>query len=145
MAQISIIADDKMVVKDGHGISQLTLSSIPDDVWAVQWNSTTSKGHVEKRDLSVTEITELGIYQACVDEYEDALSKIPAPYEPTEEELFRGERDSLLSSSDWTQLPDNQLSDSKKTEWATYRQALRDLPASATDYANVTFPTPPSK
>jgi len=145
MAQISIIADDKMVVKDGTGINGLTLSSIPDDVWAVQWDSTTSKGHVEKRDLSVTEITELGIYQACLDEYEEALSKIPVPEEPTAEEIFRGKRDSLLSSSDWTQLPDNQLSDSKKTEWATYRQALRDLPASTTDYENVTFPTPPSK
>ena len=145
MAQISIIADDKMVVKDGDGINGLTLSSIPDDVWAVQWNSTTSKGHIEKRDLSVTEITELGIYQACVDEYEDALSKRPAPYVPTAEELFRGERDSLLSQSDWTQLADSPLSDSKKTEWATYRQALRDLPASTTDYENVTFPTPPSK
>ena len=145
MAQISIIADDKMVVKDGNGINGLTLSSMPDDVWAVQWDSTTSKGHIEKRDLSVTEITELGIYQACVDEYEDALSKIPAPYEPTAEELFRGERDSLLSQSDWTQLADSPLSDSKKTEWATYRQALRDLPASTTDYTNVTFPTPHSK
>ncbi len=145
MAQISIIADDKTVVKDGFGISELTLSSLPDDVWAVQWDSTASKGHVEKRDLSVTEITELGIYQACVDEYEDALSKIPAPYEPTAEEIFRRKRDALLNQSDWTQLPDNALSDSKKTEWATYRQALRDLPASTTDYENVIFPTAPSK
>ena len=144
MAQISIIADDKTVVKDGQGISKLTLSSIPDDVWAVQWDSTASKGHVEKRDLSVTEITELGIYQACVDEYEDALAKIPAPYEPTAEEIFRAERETLLIRSDWTQLPDNQLSDSKKAEWATYRQALRDLPANTSDYANPTWPTEPT-
>jgi len=144
MAQISIIADDKMVVKDGQGISKLTLSSIPDDVWAVQWDSTASKGHVEKRDWSVTEITQLGIYQACIDEYEDALSKIPTPYEPTAEEIFKAERETLLIRSDWTQLADNQLSDSKKTEWATYRQALRDLPANTSDYANPTWPTEPT-
>jgi hypothetical protein len=37
-------------------------------------------------------------------------------------------RHDLLAQSDWTQMPDNQLSDSKKAEWATYRQALRDVP-----------------
>ena len=34
----------------------------------------------------------------------------------------------MLSASNWTQLPDSPLSESKKLEWATYRQALRDLP-----------------
>ena len=37
-------------------------------------------------------------------------------------------RDILLIESDWTQMSDSPLSDSKKQEWATYRQALRDLP-----------------
>ena len=41
----------------------------------------------------------------------------------------RLERDILLRDSDWTQFGDSPLSDSKKTEWATYRQALRDLQA----------------
>ena len=36
-------------------------------------------------------------------------------------------RGSLLEASDWTQLPDSPFSDSKKAEWATYRQALRDI------------------
>ena len=52
----------------------------------------------------------------------------------------RSHRTHLLSESDWTQVADSPLSDSKKAEWATYRQALRDLPA--TDPP--TFPTPPS-
>lgn len=42
---------------------------------------------------------------------------------------LRDKRSALLASSDWTQMPDAPLSDSKKAEWATYRQALRDLPA----------------
>jgi hypothetical protein len=33
----------------------------------------------------------------------------------------------LLVSCDWTQLPDSPLTDTKKSEWATYRQQLRDL------------------
>ena len=41
----------------------------------------------------------------------------------------RTSRNSLLLSSDWTQSADSPLSDSKKAEWATYRQALRDFPA----------------
>ena len=36
------------------------------------------------------------------------------------------------------------LSDEKKAEWATYRQKLRDLPATATLGMIVEFPDPPS-
>lgn len=60
---------------------------------------------------------------------------------------IREYRDIGLINSDWTQMNDSPLSDSKKAEWATYRQTLRDLPAnntSATSIDDVTFPTPPS-
>ena len=43
-------------------------------------------------------------------------------------EVLRGRRTMLLQESDWTQFADSPLSDSKKAEWAIYRQALRDLP-----------------
>ena len=36
-------------------------------------------------------------------------------------------RNNKLIASDWTQMPDSPLSAEKKAEWATYRQALRDL------------------
>ena len=36
-------------------------------------------------------------------------------------------REILLDNSDWTQLPDVPLSDEKKAEWVSYRQALRDI------------------
>jgi len=67
--------------------------------------------------------------------------------------LLRRQRDSLLNESDWTRLDDNGLSSDKKTEWATYRQALRDLPSTADpklnegydlDQSTVTWPTKPS-
>ena len=76
--KISIIREDKTVVKGNQGISGLTLSSIPSDVWAVQWDTTTSTGHVEKNDLSIETITSLGIYQACVDEFDTEKAKIEA-------------------------------------------------------------------
>ena len=43
--------------------------------------------------------------------------------------INRSERNQMLDSSDWTQMPDSPLSVSKKTEWATHRQTLRDLPS----------------
>ena len=53
-------------------------------------------------------------------------------------------RDKLLAQSDWTQVPDSPLTDAKKQEWATYRQALRDLPSTTTDFANPVWPSQPS-
>jgi|SaaInlStandDraft_4_1057021.scaffolds.fasta_scaffold50220_1 hypothetical protein len=40
----------------------------------------------------------------------------------------RKERDTLLAESDWTQLADSQLSEAEAISWASYRQALRDVP-----------------
>jgi hypothetical protein len=59
----------------------------------------------------------------------------------------RRRRTALLEGSDWTQVPDSPLSDSKKAEWVTYRQALRDLLASYSDSTapeDVTWPIRPS-
>ena len=44
---------------------------------------------------------------------------------------LRGIRNQLLSQSDWTQIPDCTIP--KKADWATYRQALRDFPATVED------------
>lgn len=57
------------------------------------------------------------------------------------EESARIHRDGLLAASDWTQLADVTLSD--KTNWATYRQQLRDLPSDP-NWPNITFPSPPA-
>tara|TARA_Y100000590_G_scaffold247172_1_gene277751 strand:- start:33 stop:314 length:282 start_codon:yes stop_codon:yes gene_type:complete len=45
--------------------------------------------------------------------------------------MVRNERTLRLQECDWTQSPDSALTDAKKAEWATYRQALRDMPADA--------------
>ena len=64
--------------------------------------------------------------------------------------ILRRERDRLLSESDWTQMPD--VPEATRTAWQTYRQALRDLPSTATPVmdnktelciSGVTWPTKP--
>jgi len=63
--------------------------------------------------------------------------------------LLRVERNRLLAETDWMANSDVTLADN----WKTYRQQLRDLPASAKpklsadgslDMSSVTFPTKPS-
>jgi len=55
---------------------------------------------------------------------------------------IRAQRNSLLSTSDWTQLPDCQQSTAEKAAWAAYRQALRDFPASC-DPSSPQWPVQP--
>jgi hypothetical protein len=54
-------------------------------------------------------------------------------------ERYRNWRAFQLQSSDWTQLSD---SPAVASEWATYRQALRDLPK-VKDFANAEVPEAP--
>jgi hypothetical protein len=57
-----------------------------------------------------------------------------------EMQALRGMRDIALQQSDWTQVPDAPVD---QAAWATYRQALRDLPENTTDPANPVWPTKP--
>ena len=62
--------------------------------------------------------------------------------------LLRIERNKKIAETDWRMLPDHTPSD----DWINYRQALRDLPASASpklgsdyelDFLSFTWPTEP--
>ena len=55
---------------------------------------------------------------------------------------LRAERNMLLAESDSMVVSDRGLTDAKKAEWVTYRQALRDMDFSDPD--NITWPTKPS-
>jgi hypothetical protein len=52
-------------------------------------------------------------------------------------------RNSLLYTSDWTQIPNNPLTNVQQQAWATYRQELRDIPSQSGYPFNVIWPTPP--
>ena len=57
---------------------------------------------------------------------------------------LRAERDRKLLATDYTQLPDAPLTAQQKTDYATYRQALRDLPANTVDPNNPSWPVEPA-
>lgn len=70
-----------------------------------------------------------GYRQASADDPKDKLFK-----------RIRKWRDAELVKSDWTQLADSVCD---KTAWATYRQALRDLPATNADPFKIELPVAP--
>jgi len=147
--KLTIIAEDKSIMKDGVCVPEVDMSSwLPTDIWAVNWDSETATGEIEYNDGKPNAvISEIGIYSQAVTAFNTALPN-------TEESLLKGftmsdinemrsVRDGKLGNSDWTQLSDAPITDSKKAEWATYRQKLRDLPTTESNYANPTWPTEP--
>ena len=107
----------------------------PNSLW--QWQGTDYSG-LNWVDSSQTKPTESEI-DAEVTRLDNA--------EPMR--LLRIERDRRLSACDWRASSDLTLADA----WKTYRQSLRDLPASASpsldsnydlDLTSVTWPTEPS-
>ncbi len=125
-----------------HNIKTALYSLRPSSLWtfyddeenidsydSIEWDSSNTTTAPTKAEIQ-TEITRL-----------DSIEKFT---------LLRRQRDILLNESDWTRLDDNGLSSDKKAEWATYRQALRDLPSTADpkldeiydlDQSTVTWPT----
>jgi len=111
-------------------------------------------GEIEYSTTTIAEIDEVGLL--------DGQGIIEGSFQPNEYKVINGEavirndnvleilrlkRDALLKESDWTLMPDSPLSDAKKTEWATYRQSLRDLPSNNNDITSiddVVFPSKPN-
>ena len=101
------------------------------------------------------------------DTYADIIWKNTEVTKPTETEvnnkiaelqnaepmrLLRIERDQRLASCDWRVIMAKETGSNIPAAWKTYRQALRDLPASASpklnsngdlDFSSVTWPTQP--
>jgi len=57
---------------------------------------------------------------------------------------LRQERDRRLAATDWVTLKAYSTSTPVPEAWATYMQALRDLPATTEDPANPVWPAQPS-
>ena len=164
--RLTIIPEDKLIgigTTVYAGIST-EWSYIPSGVHAVQWDG--SSGEVEYTDYRPNVgITSLGVYEAAITHHENERLRLVAKAAADQAILdnkdwdveFRRQRRFVLEDCDWTQATDSPLSSSKKTEWATYRQVLRDLPANkdeatrkamaqakATNTSHSGWPTPPS-
>ena len=156
--RLTIVPEDKVIIIDGDGVhcSHVDLSWIPTDAHVIQWDDT--KGHIEHLDKPPTNITELGIYQQAVTDHANEKTLAAAALEAARNHLneVKEYRNAQLVWSDWTRLDDVTLTTDKKAEWATYRQALRDLPATiaadsnltakalADDHSHSSWPTKPS-
>ena len=84
-----------------------------------------------------------GVY---MDLTEAEIAEIDAQREAADLDFsdIRNQRNGMLANSDWTQLGDAPLTDEKKAEWVTYRQALRDYPAQSDKVSTLpAWPTPP--
>lgn len=73
----------------------------------------------------------------------------PATQEQIEQRIMassndvRMERNDLLTQTDWTQMPDVNMEESKKSEWRTYRQSLRDMTQQEGFPWNISWPVKP--
>jgi hypothetical protein len=146
---LTIVTPDKAIGIGSTFISGIgtDMSWIPTDVHAVHWDGST--GEIEYNDGKPnTTISEIGIYSQAETTLNNELKRLDdlSPVNTTsyQWEILRNQRDDKLLFCDWTQGNDTPLGSSKKTEWATYRQALRDLPANTSDPKNPTWPTEPS-
>ena len=167
MPKLTIIAEDNLIIYDNEAITvtHTDISWIPTDVWSVNWDTDTSKGWIEYRQPAGTvptkgneTITSLGIYSQAITDHASEKTAQANAYEASRNHLneVKDYRNIMLTQSDWTQGSDSPLSSSKKTEWATYRQALRDIPATiaadsgltakalADDFTHSSWPTKPS-
>ena len=117
-----------------YGIGQALQALKPGAQWTLRGN-----------DYSGLEWLDSG-QQPTKQEIFDKIAELDAA-EPMR--LLRIERDKKIAQTDWRVLPDQTPSDG----WINYRQALRDLPASATpklnslyelDFSSFTWPTEPS-
>jgi len=64
----------------------------------------------------------------------------PAKARVNHERQVREQRSVLLAASDWTQVADAPVD---QAAWATYRQALRDVPAQDGFPENILWPVAP--
>jgi hypothetical protein len=126
MMRLTIITETNTVGKDDIFYDDLNLTQcqIPSNVWALQWNN--SSGEIEFNTPIPNEaITNLPAWaDACLQVWDVANTPVP----PTPEQIIaanKAKAETLLLESDWSVLPDVPLAN--KTEWETYRSALRQI------------------
>ncbi len=103
-----------------------------DEYSSIEWDSSNSESKPTEEVLT-----------AKIAELDEAEAK----------KLLRVERNELLRLCDWVVVRAQETSTAVPSEWVTYRQQLRDLPATADpklgsdyelDYSSFTWPTKPS-
>ena len=110
--------------------------------WFGPFNQVVAKPDAYVGDGCVFPIATFGV--GAIKDYDPAVDTRPIPDDVIEAQwdAVRQERNNILSSCDWTQLPDAPLTNVQTADWAVYRQALRDITAQP-DPFSVNWPTAP--
>lgn len=153
--RLTVVPIDSVVCKNGECLHEIDLSWVPEEVHVVQWYDTEGEIELKSRDPNIP-ITDLGIYERASElwdakkkEIEDAIIQAELSRDYWEE--LRGIRNYKLFECDWTQLPDNNLTEEQRTAWQVYRQQLRDFIDTVTDPKSIVndpdysgWPVPPT-
>ena len=110
-------------------------------------NASVPAGAIELTEEDVTALFDQQAAGKVIRPGPDGAPVATDPPAPGSDQLYanlRSRRDRLLSASDWTQMPDNALTGELRTAWASYRQALRDIPENTTDPAAAEWPAAPA-
>jgi hypothetical protein len=110
--------DYRVVVRDGA-------EQDANSNWVQKWAERDMFSDTTEDGVTTTKAEHEAAYQARLDE--DAAKAV------------RAERDQKLKDTDWMGMSDVTMS----TEWATYRQALRDVPSQAGFPNTITWPSEP--
>ena len=110
--------DYKVVVRDGA-------EQDSNGNWVQKWVERDMFSDTTEDGVTTTKAEHEAAYQARLDA--EAAANV------------RSQRDQKLKDTDWMGLSDVTMS----TEWATYRQALRDIPSQAGFPHTITWPTEP--
>ena len=110
--------DYKVVVRDGA-------EQDANNNWVQKWVERDMFSDTTEDGVTTTKAEHEAAYQARLDA--EAAANV------------RSERDQKLKDTDWMGMSDVTMS----TEWATYRQALRDVPAQAGFPNTITWPSEP--
>lgn len=144
--RLSVIADDNIICVDGECISiESKLSFVlENNIHSIQWDHVNKKGEIEYKDGSPNKkIDTIEKYKYFIEVFnlqaEENQRRITEEQKQSEintdwEAIFKSIRNGKLYESDWTQMPDNNLSEEQKNQWRIYRQSLRDLPEKISDY-----------
>lgn len=123
------------------------------------WIKTVSEERAQRlcsanRDMNMSYVLESDLNGDILNKMTDELDLSTTPFTvrkannkgtPTASDQAKTLRNAKLTECDWTQGEDSPLTDAKKLEWQTYRQALRDFDySSVTTHVGITWPTKPS-
>ena len=142
--RLTIVTETSTVGKDGVFYDDLNLTQcqIPNNVWALQWDE--SSGHIEfNTSIPNEDIANLPAWaNNCLSIWEAKDYAEKHPPAPTPDQIIAANKtkaERLLLDSDWSVLSDVPLSN--KSEWETYRSALRQIAISPT--VNPVWPVKP--